>query len=106
MAAYMQITGRLAGLMAGEASGGNDPEENAELHRILDEQPVADRDQMMRVAGLTQMAFLRQDPAAQAILPAAVRAKLVRHADAWKLAAMLAASGIQAGGTRSARPGM
>ena len=63
MAAPMPIRGRLAELLAAEASGDCESAELLELQRLLSQVAVSDREQLMRVASLTQLAFLRHDRA-------------------------------------------
>lgn len=77
---------RLAELLAGEAVLGNDGQEQAELARLLAGRQEPDRDAMMRLAGLVQLAFLRQDGGAQRAMPAALRERLASRAAAWTAA--------------------
>ena len=83
MAPLAPIHGRLAELLADEAAGAHDPSLEAELDRALSQDAVSDRDQMMRAASLAQLAFLKGDTASHATMPASVRSKLQRQADAW-----------------------
>ncbi|TFG87718.1 MAG: anti-sigma factor [Chromatiales bacterium] len=83
MSGFLPMQGRLAELVAGEATGTNDVSENAELDCLLSESVAVDREQMMAAASVVQLALLRQDRAARVALPESVRAKLVRQADAW-----------------------
>ncbi len=83
MGSSVHITPRLAELLAAEATGSVDHEERAELNALLAQNTAPDQDQMMTAASLTQLAFLKNDPPAQARLPEAVRRRLVLQADAW-----------------------
>jgi hypothetical protein len=80
------IRGRLAELLAGEATEHIGPDEQAELERLLAQGPSTGRDEMMRVAGLVQLAHLRHDAAGHRVMPVAVRERLSRQAAAWSAA--------------------
>ena len=84
MTVVTPIRGRLAELLAGEAVLANDPAEQAELERLLGQDAPGDREQMLRVAGVTQLAFLHTDAAAHQPMPDAVRQRLSRQAAAWQ----------------------
>lgn len=83
MASSVQIPARLAELLAAEAAGSIDREERAELTTLLTQNAAPARDQMMMAASLTQLAFLKNDPPAQAALPEAMRHRLRLQAAAW-----------------------
>jgi anti-sigma-K factor RskA len=89
MAAQSPIRARLDELLADEASADLGPDEQAELGRLLTGEPRADRDEMMRVAGLAQLALLKRDAAALRAMPASARNQLSRQAMAWNAARRL-----------------
>ena len=86
MVTHSLIRGRLAELLAGEAAEDIGRDEQAELERLLAQHEPAGRDEMMRAAGLTQVALLKGDAAGQRAMPASVRDRLSRQADAWNAA--------------------
>jgi hypothetical protein len=73
--------GRLQELLADEALGRLDVTCGSELEALLRESPEAERDALMRTAALTQLAFLRRDPAALQPMPASLRARLLGTAE-------------------------
>jgi hypothetical protein len=56
---------RLTELLADEASAGIEPGDAPEFKALLDRNPRAERDELMRVAALTQVAFLHLDQRAK-----------------------------------------
>ena len=77
------ISARLAELLAAEAAGDIDHEERSELGNSPGFNDAPIRDQMMTVAGLAQLAFLKNDRPAHVELPGSVRHRLGLQADAW-----------------------
>jgi hypothetical protein len=73
---------RLQELLADEALGGLDVTFRSELEALLGDSADAERDALMRTAALTQLAFLRRDPAALQPMPASLRARLLGTAKA------------------------
>jgi hypothetical protein len=76
------IRGRLAELLAAEAADDLSAAEREELERLLADAPP-EREQLMRAAGLAQVAFLHRDRKARA-LPPALRARLAKPGAAWQ----------------------
>jgi len=83
MSSSTHISARLAELLAAEAANSIDREEQAQLDELLGQTAVPDRDQMMTAASLAQLAFLKNDPGAQATLPGSLRRQLAVQAEAW-----------------------
>ena len=73
-------TDRLLDLLAEEASLGIDPAEIAEIERLFGDAPDIDRDEIMRVASIAQVAFLKRDASAQTAMPAHLKARLADQA--------------------------
>jgi hypothetical protein len=76
------IRGRLAELLAAEAADDLSATEREELERLLADAPP-EREQLMRAAGLAQVAFLHRDRKVRA-LPPALRARLAKQGAAWQ----------------------
>lgn len=77
------IAPRIAELLAGEAAGSIDREERAELDSARSRDDTSARDEMLAVAALVQLSFLRKDSPAHVQLPDALRHRLRHQADAW-----------------------
>jgi len=78
------MRGRLAELLAAEAAADLSATEREELERLLAPAPAADREQLMRAAGLAQVVFIHGDARAARPLPGALRERLRRQGDAWQ----------------------
>lgn len=68
---------RLLELMAKEASGGISIDESAERDELLRAHPDVDRDEMLEVAALTQLAFLKKSGSENLKLPDHLKRKIV-----------------------------
>jgi anti-sigma-K factor RskA len=71
---------RLTDLLAAEAVGGLEPQESAELEELMSAGTGLERDELMTVASLMQVGFLRQDAKNQERMPDELRAKLAQQA--------------------------
>ena len=73
-------TDRLQELLADEALAALDAEHSAELETLLGDCPAAQRNALMQVAALTQLAFLRRDQSALQRMPERLKARLLSAA--------------------------
>lgn len=73
---------RLDELLAGEAAGDLEPGESTELARAR--RDAAPDGELMRVAALAQLAFMRAEKQAGKRLPAGLEARLAAQASTWK----------------------
>ncbi|RMF98446.1 MAG: hypothetical protein D6727_02825 [Gammaproteobacteria bacterium] len=71
---------RLDELLAGEAAGSLDADEQRELDRLLAQDGIPRRDDFLRLAGLLQTSFLHQDRGGLEAMPAALRERLLQQA--------------------------
>jgi hypothetical protein len=77
---------RLRELLAGEAAGDLAGEERAELQALVESREPGSRDELMTVAGLAQLAFLKADPQAVTPMSAELEARLLAQASVWTAA--------------------
>lgn len=73
-------TDRLQELLVDEALAALDAERSAELETLLGDCPAAQRNALMQVAALTQLAFLRRDQSALQPMPERLKARLLSAA--------------------------
>lgn len=82
MVARDNIDRRLSELLADEAAG-NGGAGRSELDQLLRYAPGRERDELMTVAGLVQLACLRADQRNHAPMPRSLRQRLEEQARSW-----------------------